>query len=167
MNDKCFDCGHELEIRSNYKLDDPIVGLIETDGEYCHCPNCGTDEVPYETMCKVDDARKARIQELLWSDIRSGNDFDRKFMPVHELAELLGVTRQAIDKSHTLGNLIYNTTIMGIRYWMRESAIKFKATGDGRIRLVEATIAKESSRTNQRHTRLKNNRATPVLLPGD
>ena len=89
-------------------------------------------------------------------------------MPVHELAELLGVTRQAIDKSRTLGNLIYNTTIMGIRYWMRESAIKFKATGDGRIPLLKAAaIAQESNRTNQRHTRSKNNRATPVLQPGD
>ena len=168
MNDKCFDCGHELELRTNYTLDDPVVGLIETDGEYCHCPNCGTDEVPYETMCKVDDARKARIQELLWADIRSGNDFDRKFMPVHELAELLGVTRQAIDKSRTIGNLIYNTTVMGIRYWMRESAEKFKATGDGRIPLVKAAmIAKESSRTAERRTRSKNNRENPILQPGD
>ena len=168
MNDKCFDCGHELELRANYTLDDPVVGLIETDGEYCHCPNCGADEVPYETMCKVDDARKARIQELLWADIHSGNDFDRKFMPVHELAELLGVTRQAIDKSRTIGNLIYNTTVMGIRYWMRESAKKFKATGDGRIPLVgAAVITKESSRANQRRTKSKNNRATPILQPGD
>ncbi len=168
MKDKCFDCGHELEFRSNFTLDDPVVGLIKTDGEYYHCPNCGTDEVPYETMCKVDDARKARIQELLWADIHSGNDFDRKFMPVHELAELLGVTRQAIDKSRTIGNLIYNTTVMGIRYWMRKSAEKFKATGDGRIPLAKAAaIVQESSRTNQRRTRSKSNRATPILQPSD
>ena len=119
-------------------------------------------------MCKVDDARKQRIQELLWADIRSGSDFDRKFMPVHELAELLGVTRQAIDKSRIIGNLIYHTTVMGIRYRMRESAEKFKATGDGRIPLVSASaIATEASRSSQRRTRAKNNRATHVLLPGD
>ena len=53
-------------------------------------------------MCKVDDARKLRIQELLWADIRSGSDFDRKFMSVHELAELLGVTRQAILANRTI-----------------------------------------------------------------
>ena len=119
-------------------------------------------------MCKVDDARKQRIQELLWADIRSGSDFDRKFMPVHELAELLGVTRQAIDKSRTIGNLIYNTTVMGIRYWMRESAEKFKATGDGRIPLISTSaIVKEVNHSSQRRTRAKNNRTTPILLPGD
>ena len=168
MNDECYECGHALELRSGYKLDDSNIGLIETDGEYWHCPNCGADEVPYETMCKVDDVRKQRIQELLWTDIRSGNDFDRKFMPVHELAELLGVTRQAIDKSRTIGNLIYHTTVMGIRYWMRESAEKFKATGDGRIPLVGASaIATEATRSSQRRTRAKANHATHVLLPGD
>ena len=57
MNDECYECGHELELRSGYKLDDSNIGLIETDGEYWHCPNCGADEVPYETMCKVDEAR--------------------------------------------------------------------------------------------------------------
>ena len=168
MNDECYECGHELELRSDYKIDDSNIGLIETDGEYWHCPNCGADEVPCETMCKVDDARKQRIQELLWADIRSGSDFDRKFMPVHELAELLGVTRQAIDKSRTIGNLIYNTTVMGIRYWMRESAEKFNATGDGRIPLISAsTIVKEVNHSSQRRTRSKNNRATPVLLSSD
>ena len=168
MYDECYECGHELELRSGYKLDDSNIGLIETDGEYWHCPNCGVDEVPSETMCKVDEARKQRVQELLWADIRSGNDFDRKFMPVHELAKLLGVTRQAIDKSRTIGNLIYNTTVMGIRYWMRESAVKFKAIGDGRIPLISASaIAKETNRSSKRRARAKNDRTTPVLLSGD
>ena len=168
MNDECYECGHELELRSGYKLDDSNIGLIETDGKYWHCPNCGADEEPCETMCKVDDARKQRIQELLWADIRLGSDFDRKFMSVHELAELLGVTRQAINKSRTIGNLIYNTTVMDIRYWMRESAIKFKATGDGRIPLISTSaIVKEVNHSSQRSTRAKNNRTTPILLPGD
>ena len=168
MNDECYECGHELELRSDYKIDDSNIGLIETDDEYWHCPNCGADEVPCETMCKVDDAQKQRIQELLWADIRTGSDFDRKFMPAHELAKLLGVTRQAIDKSRTIENLIYNTTLMGIRYWMRESAEKFKATGDGRIPLINAsTIVKEASSSSQRCTRAKNNRTTPILLPSD
>ena len=136
MNDECFECGHALERKTGYSIEDPYVGYIETAGEYWHCPKCGANEVPYETMQAVSLRRKKLLQEYLWEDIADADDFNEKYMQTHELAALLGVSRQAICKSKTIVNLIYNIIIKGVRYWLRESAEKFKLTGDGRFPLV-------------------------------
>lgn len=135
--DKCFECGHELEHRHGYCVDDPNVGLVQTDGEYWHCPACGQDEVPYETMKAVGAERKRLIDMMLWADVQSSPDFDGKFIQPNEMSKLLGISRQAIDQSRTLGNLIYNITIKGVRYWLRESAELYKRTGDGRFPLFD------------------------------
>ena len=58
MKRECFDCGHELRWRRRYTVDDPFVGRITVHGKYLHCPNCGSDEVPYETLKLVEEVRK-------------------------------------------------------------------------------------------------------------
>ena len=137
MSNECFDCGHALEKKIGYSIEDPYVGRIETDGEYWHCPNCGTNEIPYETMQAVSLRRNKIIQEYLWTNIADADEFNEKYMQTHELAVLLGVSRQAICKSKIIVNLIYNVMIKGVRFWLRESAEKFKQNGDGRFPLVK------------------------------
>ena len=137
MNCKtCFECGCELEHCRNYSELDPNIGRIRTDGDYWHCPNCGCDEVPFLTARKVDEARQTAIQRLLWKGILNADDFDSQYVGVKELAQILNVSRQAIDKSGTLKNIIYNVSIKGIRYWNRKSAEQYRKTGDGRFPLI-------------------------------
>lgn len=135
--EECFECGHELEHRYGYCVDDPNVGLIQTDGEYWHCPACGQDEVPYETMKAVSAERKRLVDVMLWADIHNSADFNEKYIQPNETSKALGISRQAIDQSKTLGNLIYNITLKGVRYWLRESVELYKKTGDGRFPLFE------------------------------
>ena len=133
---KCFACKHEMKHCHGYQEEDEAVGLIVTDGEYWECPDCGVIEVPYATMEKVDIIRRKMTEALLWKQITDPDDFNEKYIQTHELAALLGVSRQAICKSKTIVNLIYNITIKGVRYWLNESAEIYKATGDGIFPLV-------------------------------
>ena len=134
---KCFACKHEMKQCSSYKEEDEAIGLIETNGEYWECPNCGERAVPYATMEIVDGIRRKKTNALLWRQIVDADDFNEKYMQTHELAAFLGVSRQAICKSKTIVNLIYNMMIKGVRYWLRESAEQYKATGDGIFPLVK------------------------------
>ena len=138
--EECFECGHELEHRYGYCVYDPNVGLIQTDGEYWHCPACGQDEVPYETMKAVSAERKRLVDVMLWADIHSSADFNEKYIQPNEMTKILGISRQAIDQSKTLGNLIYNVTLKGVRYWLKASVERYKETGDGRFPLIPQAV---------------------------
>lgn len=173
MEDKCFDCDHELELKHGYTIDDPFVGIITVQGEYLHCPNCGADEVPYETMKMVSEARRLIVDKLLWESIKSSGDFDKDYMKTHELADFLGITRQAISQSKTLANCIFNVKVKGEHYWLKKSVELFKETGDGRFRLVSqnndmGAHQQTNSWVNPSRKRTRQKKASSsVLTPAD
>lgn len=139
MKKECFDCGGTMEKRSQYTVDDPYVGRITVEGDYWHCPECGEDEVPYETMKTVEDERRRIVEELLWKSLKGTESFDQDYMLTHELADFLGISRQAVTQSKVIADSIFNITIKKSRYWLRKSAELYKATGDGWFPLVSQT----------------------------
>ena len=137
MKEKCFDCGHELRWRHRYTVVDPYVGRITVHGKYFHCPNCGSDEVPYETLKMVEEVRKEKSEWLLWIRVGSPAEFDRQYISTKEAAAILGASCQTVAHSTVLRYAIYNLSIYGIRYWLKESVERFRDTGEGRFSLIE------------------------------
>ena len=135
MKEECFDCGHELRRRRRYTVDDPYVGRITVHGKFLHCPNCGSDEVPNETMKLVDEVRKELIERLLLIRIGSSVEFERQYIRTKEAAAILELSYQAVAQSKVIRNCIYNLFIGGKRYWLKESVERFRDTGEGRFPL--------------------------------
>ncbi|MBR5078035.1 MAG: hypothetical protein IKX30_04775 [Victivallales bacterium] len=136
MKEKCFDCGHELRWRHRYTVDDSYVGKITVHGKYLHCPNCGSDEVPYETLKMVENVRKDRAVKLLWIRAESPVEFEKQYVRSKEAAAILGVTCQTIAQSKAIRKYIINLSIGGIRYWLKESVERYRETGNGWFPLI-------------------------------
>ena len=165
---KCCDCGKEMLKRNGYSEMDETVGVIKTDGEYWECPECGCQLVSGETLQKVDDLRKERTDKLLWACADSPSEFSRLFIRVKEVAEIMGISRQAVEKSVFLKDLVYNITVAGVRYWLKESVERYKETGNGRFPLVQYVSPKQTNgwiKSSTKRTRQKT--TTPVLSSAD
>ena len=134
---KCCDCGKEMLKRRGYSEKDDDVGLIKTDGEYWECPECGCQLVPSETLQVVDDIRKDRTDRLLWMRAGSPDEFNRQYISTKEAATILGLSYQTGAKSEILRYAIYNLSIYGIRYWLKESVERYRDTGNGWFPLIE------------------------------
>ncbi|MBR5078037.1 MAG: hypothetical protein IKX30_04785 [Victivallales bacterium] len=166
---KCCDCGKEMLKRNGYSEMDENVGVIKTDGEYWECPECGCQLVSGETLQKVDDIRKERTDKLLWACADSPSEFSRLFIRVKEVAEIMGISRQAVEKSVFLKDLVYNITVAGVRYWLKESVERYKETGNGRFPLEQYVSPKQTNgwiKSSTKRTRQKK-AATPVLSSAD
>lgn len=170
---KCYDCGKEMRLLTGYTEDDNGVGLIETDGEYWECtdPACGCQLVPAATVHKVDVIRAERTKKLLWGLVSSPEDLERLFISVKDVAAILGITRQAVEKSLVIKGLTYNIVVMGVRYWLRKSVELYKETGDGRFPLPMPTATDSHSngwttRTTKGHKKVAT-ATSPVLTPAD
>lgn len=148
---KCCDCGHEMLKMSNYSEMDQNVGLIKTHGEYWQCsnPECGCRFVPDATAQEVDSIKKERTDSLLWSLAGGPEEFGRRFIRVKETAAILGVSRQAVEKSVLLKALTYNIVVAGIRYWLRESVERYKETGNGRFPLLRSDMRSRHIRSRK------------------
>ena len=165
----CCDCGKDMLKRKGYSEMDENVGFIKTDGEYWECPECGCQLVSGETLQKVDDIRKERTDKLLWACADSPSEFSRLFIRVKEVAEIMGISRQAVEKSVFLKDLVYNITVAGVRYWLKESVERYKETGNGRFPLVQYVSPKQTNgwiKSSTKRTRQKK-AATPVLSSAD
>ena len=136
MKEKCFDCAHELKWQRRYTVDDPYVGRITVPGKYLHCPNCGSDEVPYETLKMVENVRKDRAVKLLWIRAESPVEFEKQYVRSKEAAAILGITCQTIAQSKAIRKYIFNLSIGGIRYWLKESVERYRETGNGWFPLI-------------------------------
>ena len=135
---KCCDCGKEMLKREGYSEMDENVGLIKTDGEYWECPECGCQLVSGETLQIVDDIRKDRTDRLLWIRAGSPDEFNKQYIRTKEAAAILELSCQILAKAFLLKNLIYNVTVGGVRYWLKESVERYRDTGDGRFPLTES-----------------------------
>ena len=137
MKRECFDCGHELRWRRRYTVDDPYVGRITVHGKYLHCPNCGSDEVPYETLKLVEEVRKKKSEWLQWIRVGSPAEFDKQYIRTKEAAAILELSYQTVAKSKNIRYAIYNLSIYGICYWLKESVERYRDTGNGWFPLIE------------------------------
>ena len=88
-----------------------------------------------------------------------------------DVAAILGITRQAVEKSLVIKGLTYNIVVMGVRYWLRKSVELYKETGDGRFPLPMPTATDSHSngwttRTTKGHKKVAT-ATSPVLTPAD
>ena len=129
-----------MRLLRGYAVTDPNVGAIKTDGEYWECadPNCDCRLVPAATAQKVDDIREDRIGKMLWSIASNPREFAEKFILAKDVARILGVTRQAVEKSVYAKAMTYSIIIGNVRYWLKESVERYKKTGNGKFPLAKA-----------------------------
>jgi hypothetical protein len=148
---KCHECGKEMRLLHGYAVTDPNVGAIKTDGEYWECPDpaCGVRLVPAATAQKVDDVREDRIGKMLWRIASDPREFAEKFILAKDVAKILNVTRQAVEKSVYAKAMTYNTVIGKVRYWLKESVERYKNTGNGKFPLARAEDMEQDIRLRE------------------
>lgn len=134
---KCYNCGKEMVQGGTYSESFENIGTVTIPGvKYYYC-TCGEELVPGEVMQKVEEEYERLLSELLLKRFRSMDDINRQFMPNRELVKKLGKSRQAIAKDFSLKRKIYNVTLFGECYYLRESVELFLKTKDGRFPLIE------------------------------
>lgn len=134
-NEKCFECGGRLRKSTSYKVFDVNLGPVEVEGECWHCPKCHCDYVSVETITRWQNEWKRLMWTLLWTRAGGSKGFDEQFMTTKELSEFLGVSVQKISHNQSFKQNIYNLELDWKTYWLKESAMAYKETGDGRINL--------------------------------
>lgn len=128
----CYECGGTYQEKSDLlEFVDPYVGTITIQGiPYYQCDKC--DDLLYtEEMSRaIETERNKLIRELL-SQFPLGD-----FISAAETASVLGISRQALHKNRRINHgFIYQTKFDGFTIYLRQSALQFKKTGDGRFPL--------------------------------
>jgi hypothetical protein len=127
---KCYNCGNNYRKSiESLEVDDPYIGIITVQGfPYYLCDNCGDILYPAETSRKLDECRQNMLNRII-------RNFPlREFLTANETAELLGITKQALNKNRRISRgFIYKSRIGNFDIYLKESVEKFKATGDGRF----------------------------------
>lgn len=128
----CLECGGTYQEKSGLlEVVDSYVGTISIKGvPYYECDKC--DDLLYtEEMSRAIEAeRTKRIHELL-SQFPIGD-----FISATETASMLDISRQALHKHRRINHgFIYQTKFCGFTVYLRQSALQFKNTGDGRFPL--------------------------------
>jgi hypothetical protein len=129
---KCDECGGTYRIFSDrFEYLDPIVGTISVQGvPYYKCDKNGDLLFTAEMSQALDEARKTRIDELL-------KKFPiQDFISAKDTSDLLGITRQGLHKNRRIQNgFIYHTCFGDKTVYLKQSALRYKETGDGRFPL--------------------------------
>ena len=128
----CLECGGTYTEKSgNYVLSDPYVGrIIIKEFPYYQCDNC-KDILYSEAMAQaIETERNKRINEIL-SQFPIGD-----FISAAETASILGISRQALHKNRRINHgFIYQDEVGGLTVYLKQSALQYKRTGDGRFPL--------------------------------
>ncbi len=117
--------------------DNYLGELALTDFLIYECSSCHRQLIPYESVLRIERAEALKLETWLFKQAGNALEFDAKFLSNAELVSLLGVSRQAINKSPKYRNLIYCLCIKGEYFYYRESAKLFKKHGDGRLHIDE------------------------------
>lgn len=128
----CLECGGTYTEKSGiYVLVDPYVGKIIIKGvPYYHCDKC--EDILYsEAMAQeIESERNNRIHEILSRFPISD------FTSAAETASILGISRQALHKNRRINHgFIYQAKFGGFTIYVKQSALQYKQTGDGRFPL--------------------------------
>ena len=128
----CYECGDTFKEKSGLlEVTDPYVGTIAIQGvPYYKCDKC--DVLLYtEEMSRAIETERTKIINELLSQFPIGD-----FISAAETASMLGISRQALHKNRRVNHgLIYQTSFHGFTVYLRQSALQFKKTGDGRFPL--------------------------------
>ena len=134
----CYQCGGVYEAKSDsLEIFDLYVGKIEVRGiPYYQCSNCHDILYTEEMSRAIETERNRRIHELL-------NQFPlADFVSSTEAASMLGISRQALHKHRRINHgFIHQTKFAGVTVYLRQSALRFKRTGDGRFPLQPHTYS--------------------------
>ena len=128
----CLECGGTYTEKSGtYVLIDPYVGKIIIQGvSYYQCNKC--EDILYsEAMAQaIDSERNERIHEIL-------SQFPIcDFISAADTALILGISRQALHKNRRINHgFIYQIKFRGLTVYLKQSALQYKRTGDGRFPL--------------------------------
>ena len=128
----CLECGGTYTEKSGtYVLIDPYVGKIIIQGvSYYQCNKC--EDILYsEAMAQaIDSERNERIHEIL-------SQFPIcDFISAADTALILGISRQALHKNRRINHgFIYQTKFGELTVYLKQSALQYKGTGDGRFPL--------------------------------
>ena len=145
---KCPECGGEMKHRNNYAWEDRFLGAFRIEvqpGEYWYCAECNEEVLSYSLMKKIEYEEQKRTEQLLLESV--GNDleeFKANLITNHELVQVLGKSRQAIQQDRRIKTLIFHVQEKSgqVVYW-RKSAEQYKESGDGRFELFVKEEKKE------------------------
>jgi len=128
----CYQCGGVYEAKSDsLEIFDFYVGKIEVQGIlYYQCRNCHDILYTEEMSRAIETERNRRIHKLL-------NQFPlADFVSSTKAASMLGISRQALHKHRRINHgFIHQTKFAGITVYLKQSVLRFKRNGDGRVPL--------------------------------
>ena len=131
---KCYKCKNNLvEQQGNLELSDFRIGKYTVkDITYSQCPNCGKLRFSLATA-KTIEARQNKILAQLIGKLPVA-----EFIPAVEVADILGVSRQAIHKHRKIRRgFIYSIKIGGKLLYHKKSVELYKSEKqDGRFPFV-------------------------------
>ena len=134
---QCVKCGGTyVETSDLLELDDPYVGKISIIGKpYFKCVQCDDILFTLEMAQAIELERNNRKKEFI-------NHFPiSDFISSSETASLLGISRQALHKNRRIRRgFIYQTTVDRVTFYLKQSVIQFKKTGDGRFPLYPEVV---------------------------
>ena len=141
----CFKCHGKIEPinDSRYQWRNEFLGDFSIDNTCVEkCNKCGELLLPYYLIKQIEKEEQARLERWLLSQCTNSNDFTDKFISATELAEVLGVSRNAVHKTPKYKTLIYNIKIRDQVLYFLKSAEKYKKSKDGRFEINQSTIEK-------------------------
>ena len=138
---KCMECGADYVKRHGTLTEhDEYVGEWQVhDVDWLECPACGDVALRGDIAQRSAEARREKLDTLL-------ADYPMKsFVLETEAAELLGVSKQAINQNRRIQRgFVYCLRRAGRNFYLKESLLQFKETGDGRFPLFEEEGATEA-----------------------
>jgi hypothetical protein len=128
----CEKCGGEVrELTGRLEFEDPYVGLVVLEeAPFLRCDNSHF-LYPVETLRRIERAREGLLGQFI------GNYPEHDFMTSAEVANILGITRQALSKNRRIRRgFIYKVEKSdNCTLFLRQSVDLYKKTGDGRFPL--------------------------------
>ena len=137
---RCYECGGEMKPRPFYCWVDKFLGKMKVNAapsEYFFCAECGSEELSYSLMKRIESVEQERIEQLLLQSVGgSMKVYKENLVRNKDLVALLGKSRQAIQQDYKIKTLIFHHVEKSgeIVYW-KPSVELYKKTGDGRFDL--------------------------------
>lgn len=132
--------------RGRHMWTDKFLGDFTLDDvELLDAASTAAGLIPASTAILMDKEEERRLHHWLWMKFVDDPNRDRNFLGAGELAKMLGVTRQAVNKTPRYKNLIYNVPFKGGLLYYRPSVERFMETkgdgqsGDGRLKIAVQT----------------------------
>lgn len=129
---KCHECGSNYKtIQTNFRIKSKIVGnVIVPKVELEECKKCGDQLLDNAASLKVAEYIKAKEAEAI------GRQPISEFIDAQKVTEILGISKQALSKNPRIQRGFILTRKLGnYNFYLKESVLKYKESGDGRILL--------------------------------